>query len=226
MNNDVKVIGGLIGATVLVIAAILIFGSHTKQLNTNPIKVSDAQLIQPYSPRRGPDTAPVRIVEFADLQCPACARLAPMIDQAVTDYGDKIQIVYRYFPLTQIHQNAELAAQAGAAANEQGKFWQFADTMFNHQANWGTASSSQARTLMEGYAASLGLNTARFSQDIDNQQLVDHIRQDVGDGNALQIDATPTIYINGQQTNVPLAYSDLKSDIDQTLASASPSPSH
>lgn len=215
MNNDTKIIGGMIAATVLVIGAILLFGSHTKPVNTTPLKVSEAQLIQSYSPRQGPDSAKVRIVEFADLQCPACARLAPMVEQAVSDYGDKIQVVYRYFPLTQIHQNAELAAQAGEAANAQGKFWEFAHLMFSNQSNW--AESTNAQPIMEGYAASLGLDSARFKNDITNQSLIDHIRRDVGDANALGIDSTPTVYINGQQIEVPSTYADFKADIDAQL---------
>ncbi len=222
MNSDTKIIGGMLAATVIVITAILVFGSQSKSVNTEPIKVDEAKLIQDYSPRRGPDTAPVRIVEFSDFQCPACARVAPMLDQANIDYGDQIQLIYRYFPLTQTHQNAQLTSQAGAAAQAQGKFWEFAHLLFQNQNEWST--SNDIKTVLQGYATTLGLDTTQFKKDMTDQKLIDHIRRDVGDANALSINSTPTIYINGKKIQSPSTYADLKQIIDENLRSAETVP--
>lgn len=222
MTNDMKVIGGILVATVLLIVAIVVGGGTDTKIDTNPIDVDDPRLVRDYSPRLGPDGAALQIVEFADLQCPACARTQPLLEQAVAEYGSKIQVVFRHFPLSS-HQNAQEAAQAAEAAGAQGKFWEMASKLYFNQSNW--QDSRQPLPIFQGYAEELGLNTEQFANDYSRQELVDRIRTDTGDGNALGVAATPTIYFNGEEISVPLSYPELKAAIDARLnQTAQPSP--
>lgn len=218
MSNDTKTILAVVVVTILLLVGFVAIGGNNKGLVFSPITTSNPELVRDYSPRLGPDTAAVRIVEFADLQCPACARTAPFLKQANAEYGDRIQIVYRHFPLPS-HSFAMPAARAAEAANAQGKFWEMAELMFADQSRWSTSLNPDS--IFVEYATSLGLDLAKFQADRDNQDLIDHIRRDAGDGEALQVNATPTLYLNGQPLETVISYEDLKATIDAALVAPS-----
>lgn len=88
------------------------------------------------SPVRGNAKAQVVIVEFSDFQCPFCKQANPIVQQVMKEYGDKVKLIYKHLPLTSIHPNAQIGAEAAECANEQKKFWQFHDVLFNNQAEW------------------------------------------------------------------------------------------
>lgn len=88
------------------------------------------------APTKGSANAQVTIVEFSDFQCPFCKRVVPTLQQISQTYKDKVKLVYKHLPLTAIHPNAQKAAEAAECANEQGKFWQYHDTLFENQAAW------------------------------------------------------------------------------------------
>src|SRR5262249_40332620 len=102
----------------------------------------------------GPDGALVTIVEFSDFECPYCAKEAPVLAQMRAKYGDQIRIIYRHFPVL-FHPDSVIAAEAGAAAADQGKFWAFHDQVFAH---FGELS----RADLESYAKAAGLDLPRF----------------------------------------------------------------
>lgn len=85
---------------------------------------------------RGKMGAPVTIVEYSDFQCPYCSRVHPTVKQIMKEYGDKVVLVYKHFPLISIHPRAQIAAEAAECAKDQGKFWEFHDQLFDHQADW------------------------------------------------------------------------------------------
>lgn len=85
---------------------------------------------------KGKVGAPVTIVEFSDFQCPYCERVYPTINQVVKDYGDKVVLAYKYFPLVSIHPRAQKSAEAAVCASDQGKFWEFHNALFEHQSDW------------------------------------------------------------------------------------------
>lgn len=85
---------------------------------------------------RGKAGAPITIVEYSDFQCPYCSKAHPTIKQVLSDYGDKIQLVYKHFPLVSIHPRAQISAEAAECAKDQGKFWEFHDQLFEHQSDW------------------------------------------------------------------------------------------
>ncbi len=194
--DDTKVIGGIGLLTVAVVAAIVIFGSKTNVPDIVPATVEEGQLVRDDSQASGPADATVTLVEFGDLQCPACGAEHPILKSILQDYEGKIRFVFRHFPLS-IHANAQLASRAAEAAGAQGKFWEFHDLLYERQDDWSYQLKPQGK--FESYAAELGLNLDQFKQDEVNAALADKIAQDMGDGDALGVNATPTLYVNGEK---------------------------
>jgi protein-disulfide isomerase len=142
-------------------------------------------------PSRGPANAPVTIVEFSDFQCPFCARVNPTLQQVKDTYGDTIRVVFRDFPLLQIHPQAAKAAEAATCANEQGKFWEMHDRLFANQQKLQVADLKQ-------HAADLGLNAEAFNQCLDSGKHEAEWRKDLEDGAKYGLSGTPAFFINGR----------------------------
>ena len=85
---------------------------------------------------KGKAGSKVTIVEFSDFQCPYCSRAYPVVNQVMKEYGDKVQLVFKQFPLVSIHPHAQKAAEAAACAADQGKFWEMHNALFEHQSEW------------------------------------------------------------------------------------------
>jgi protein-disulfide isomerase len=160
-------------------------------------------------PAHGPATAPVTIVEFSDFQCPYCGRLIPTLEQVKAKYGDKIRIVFRQFPLP-MHPNAQKAAEASLCANEQGKFWEMHDVMFKNQQELAVDS-------LKSKAAALGLKAEEFNSCLDSGKYVAQIQSDVKDGNAVGVNGTPAMFINGRFLNGAVPIEQISSIIDDEL---------
>jgi protein-disulfide isomerase len=143
------------------------------------------------SPSKGAPSAPVVIVEFADFECPACADKRPLLDKLVEEHAGKLRLVFKNYPLS-MHQNAEKAARAGVAAHRQGKFWQLHALMFDNQADLSPGA-------VEKLAQKAGLDLARFRQDRDSEATADAVQRDRKQGEALNIDSTPSLFINGRK---------------------------
>jgi protein-disulfide isomerase len=143
------------------------------------------------SPVRGPQDAPVTIVEFSDYQCPFCARSEPLIRDVLKEYPDKVRFVYKQFPLVSIHANAMGAAQAAVAAGMQGKFWEMHDLLFANQ------RALQADKLKD-YAQQLGLDVAKFEADMSSNEAKAIIRDDMALSQKIGVRGTPTIFVNGK----------------------------
>jgi protein-disulfide isomerase len=141
-------------------------------------------------PSLGPATAPVTIVEFGDFQCPFCKRAQPTIKEVLSKYPGKVRLVYMDFPLP-MHNHALDAAKAARCANEQGKFWQYHDKLFQDQAKESPADLKAA-------AKQLGLNTTQFDSCFDKAKYQKEIEQDVAEGKKLGVDGTPSFYIDGR----------------------------
>ncbi len=204
----------LLAITVLVvggmIALFMIFNKSAPI--TNGQDGGSGQIVRSTSHRLG-DGA-VTVVEFGDYECPACGAAYPILKQIIANYKTKISFVFRNFPLTSIHPNATIGAEAAEAAGLQNKFWEMHDMLYEHQNDWG--SSPEAESLFESYARVLGLDVNKFKTDESSSQISNIIAADVADGNALGINATPTIYINGQAQS-SYDYNTLKAAIDKAL---------
>lgn len=143
------------------------------------------------SPSKGAPNAPVLIVEFADFECPACADKRPLLDKLLEEHAGKVRLVFKNFPLS-MHQNAEKAARAGIAAHRQGKFWQLHALMFENQTDLSPGS-------IEKLAQKAALDMTRFRQDRDSEATADAVMRDRKQGETLQIDSTPSLFINGRK---------------------------
>ena len=142
------------------------------------------------SPVKGPESAAVTIVEFADFECPHCAEVAPMLDKVVEGNKNNIRIVFKFYPLP-AHLHADIAARAAVAAMNQGKFWEMHHALFKNQRHL-------EQTDLDSYAKELGVEVSRFHADIQAAATADRIAKDKKLGEDLQIGGTPTIFINGR----------------------------
>jgi len=165
--------------------------------------------------------AKVVIVEYSDFQCPTCALYSSIIKQLTTDYGNQIAIVYRYFPLKQIHRQAELTARAAEAAGRQGKFWEMNELLFNKQDEW--AGKNNAKTLIQGYAQSLGINISKFNQDLKDKTVKQRVEADYLSALKNRLNSTPSFYVNGERIMNPQGIEAFKLVLDQKLVEATAS---
>jgi len=144
-------------------------------------------------------TGSVTLVEFSDFQCPACLAVQAPLQTMLAKYAGKVQFVYRYFPLVSIHHNAQMSAQAAEAASRQGKFWEMHDKLFATQSDW--EGIVDPRATFTQYAKDLGLDTDKFSSDLESQSVKDVIATDVAAATKYNLSGTPTFFVNGVNTD-------------------------
>lgn len=150
---------------------------------------------------KGAQSGTLTLVAFEDFQCPACGVYDPLVRQVLEDNKNILKFVFKHFPLTQIHQNALLAAKASEAAGLQGKFWEMHDMLYDKQADW--SKGMNARDVIMSYASILKLNTVKFSEDLNSKALEDKVLADFKEGVALGVQGTPTFFLNGKQIENP-----------------------
>lgn len=161
---------------------------------------------------RGNKDATVVITEYSDFQCPACAFYYNYIKRAHEDFGGKIAVVYRHFPLRNIHANADTASLSAEAAGEQNKFWEMHDVIFENQKNW--ENDKNAKDVFIGYATDLGLNAEQFKKDLDSKELKQKIETDYQSGVTAGVNHTPTIFLNGVEIQNFRDYEEFKQIIN------------
>jgi len=182
--------------------------ASTVQINLTAPESPSFTIATDDQPVKGNAKAVVTIVEFTDFECPSCARQHPILDRIANEFGDRVRLVVRDFPLSQ-HANARKAAEAAEAAREQGKYWEYAAVLFRNQSALGVDKLRQ-------YASELGLDRARFDASLDSGKFAEKVQRDVMDGHKLGINGTPTIYINGKRVS-DNSYESVKSAIEATL---------
>jgi protein-disulfide isomerase len=143
------------------------------------------------SPSKGNPNAPVLLVEFADFQCPACRAARPIVEETMKKHEGQTRLVFKHFPLA-IHPYAEKAARGARAAQAQGKFWEMYAALFDNQ-------ERLSPPVVDELAKGLGLDMAKFSKDMDSESMADAVARDRKQGERLDIQSTPTLYINGRQ---------------------------
>jgi protein-disulfide isomerase len=216
MKNLPLLIGTIVGTLVLIFGIAIFFSGSTSP--AGQAVVDPAQAIGDARNTKGPEDAPVTIVEFSDLECPACRVAQPLVDQIVAEYPEQVRLVFRHFPLDSIHLNARLAAQSAEVAAQYGQFWEYQDLLFNSQSEWEEITSrDELKELFSQYAEQLEIDKTEFASKIDSQQVVDAVQADVASALQLGVNATPTFYVNGVQTSAP----ELRATVESVLQSTS-----
>lgn len=222
MLKDKGLIIGILATVILIAGGVFLMsrgGSSSpqsaKQISSDILVPKDAYVtagieVNSYLPASS--SAKATLVEFGDYQCPACIEYHPLIKQLLTDFSGKMNFVFRNYPLSQ-HANAPITAYAVEAAGLQNKYWQMHDKVYESSGEWVT--SADAKSILIGYAGEMGLDVEKFKSDIDSSVVKDRVQRDVGDGNLVNLNATPTFYLNGVKIeNLKGSYQDLKNLIN------------
>ncbi|MCE9573334.1 MAG: DsbA family protein [Deltaproteobacteria bacterium] len=159
----------------------------------------------------GPDDALVTIVEWSDFECPYCARNAPTIEAIRKDFAGQVRVIYRHLPLF-FHAHADLAAEAGAEAAHQGKFWAFHDALF--------ALGKVGRADLEAAGATAGLDLAQLRAALDDRRWREAVAADSAAGSIAGVTGTPTMFVNGQPVVGAVSYARLKPVVEAALTAA------
>lgn len=205
----------------IVLAAAVIGGvawyalfAANKEQNAAPPAPGSEQLVRENSYRlTTPEVEKAQLVEFLDFECPACGSIHPVVEELKAEFGDRITFVNRHFPLS-AHANSGQAALAAEAANQQGKYREMANRLFDTQPQWAGQQQSQA-PLFRTYAEELGLDLAQFDAAVADQATEERVLADIADGEALGVQGTPTFFLNGEKLTLTT-----KADFRQQLADA------
>ncbi|MBP7992803.1 MAG: thioredoxin domain-containing protein [Candidatus Magasanikbacteria bacterium] len=157
----------------------------------------------------GSKDAPHTLVEYTDFQCPACASYHPLLKRLGEEHGKDVRIVYRHFPLDQIHPNARAAARASEAAGLQGKYFEMQAALFNTQGTWGTDKTPHI--FFEDLAFSVGLDVTKFKADLNSTAVSDKVNSQVAGGVNSGVNSTPSLFFDGTLISNPGSYEELVS---------------
>jgi NhaA family Na+:H+ antiporter len=158
----------------------------------------------------GPADAPVTLVEYGDYQCPHCRQVAPIVEELRERFGPRVRYVYRHFPLTPIHREAQRAAEAAEAAGAQGRFWEMHELLFERQ------DALDEAHLVE-YAAELDLDVERFRRDLAEGIYAERVRNDFRSARRSGAEGTPTLFLNGVRYDGPWDIDSLRAEIEKPL---------
>ena len=172
-----------------------------KQLPTNqptiPLKISLGN-----NPVIGNPNAPITIIEFSDFQCPFCAKfhiqtLPKIMDEYIKE--GKVKLVFRDFPIQSIHSNALLASVAAECANEQGKFKEMHDKLFENQNEWSSKDTDNLIILFNQYSLEMGIEKEKFDSCLKNEKYIKEIQKDLDDGRTYGVSGTPGFFIGNDE---------------------------
>ena len=159
-----------------------------KELQTKTIDQDLSKIIKEHNPTKGNPDAEVTIVAFMDFQCPFCQKEYPILKQVMEKYGPAINVVFKHFPIEQLHPQATTASLAATCAQEQGKFWPYYNKIYTEQ--------KFNRKSYVKFAQDLSLNKTKFESCYDSQKYFDRVRADIKDGVKVGVRGTPTFIIN------------------------------
>jgi len=153
-------------------------------------------------PVKGDPNAPLTIIEFSDFQCPFCARFysqtLPLLEENYIDTG-KVKLVFKDLPLDRLHPNARATHIAAECANEQGKFWEYHDVLFEKQSQWQSLSTSNLDTTLTNFAAGLGIQITDFQVCMESQEIADEVNDDTLEAASHGTTGTPTFFIGNEK---------------------------
>ncbi len=162
------------------------------------------------SPVMGPANAPITLVEFSDFQCPYCSKAVAQINATLKAYPNDVRLIFKQYPLVELHPAAAISAAASLAAHQQGKFWPMHDVMFANR-------PKLSRQWILAWAQEIGLDMKRFTADLDSDAIKKAVLRDQADGDKAGVEGTPTVFLNGQRYNGDLAPDAIKPVIELEL---------
>jgi protein-disulfide isomerase len=169
--------------------------------------------ITPEDHTQGPENAEVTLVEYGDYECPHCGRAYPIVKQVQKHFRKRVRLVFRNFPLAEMHPHAEAAAEVAEFAGAQGKFWEMHDLLFENQTRLGDA-------LFAELARKLKLSTSAMEQALEQNTFEARVRADFSGGVRSGVNGTPTFFINGHRHDDSFDFETLVSAIDDAMAKA------
>lgn len=186
-SKNKSVIG--IAVVLVVVAGVLSVKYFKDVINLSGRKASEAKL-------KGPQNAPIQVIEFLDFQCPACANGVKILKKQMETHPQLIHLQLKYFPLTNVHQHSLLAARYAECSARQDKFWGFSDEVFARQEQW--KNLFDAHGAFEQIAKDIGLNPTLLESCLRDEKLEEPINKNKEEGRALGVQSTPTYFINNQ----------------------------
>lgn len=201
MSGETKLFIGIGIVSVLIVVIGVILFSRPEPTFTRQ------ELIPADAPTKGATSSANFLVEFSDFQCPACKAFEPEVEKVAEKYKDKMQYVYRYFPLKQ-HQYAQQAAEAAEAARQQGKFWEMYRYLFENQ-------DQISPEMIANSGKAVGLDEKIFADALSKATYRERVQKDLADGLRLGINATPTFFMNGKKLELSNP-----SDLDRIVSQA------
>jgi protein-disulfide isomerase len=185
-----------------------------------PIVVDPATAGTEHGYLLGKADAPVKILEYADFECPACSHFAtitePDVRKRLIETGIA-SLTFLDFPLSQ-HRNSQAASNAAACADEQGKFWQMHDELFNGQPDWNTQATDNPKPVFQKYATAMGLDMARWEACYDARRYQKRIEANYASGERMKVGQTPTFVVGGKLVVGSPSYDALKKTVDSVAA--------
>jgi len=160
-------------------------------------------------PAAGPEDAPVTIVEFSDFECPYCSRVVPTLKRVQEEYGDRVRLVFKQYPLPS-HPQAQKAGEASLCANDQGKFWELHDAMFADQQNL-------APEALVAKAEGLGLDVAAFRECLQSGRYAEAVEEDLREGARAGVSGTPAMFVNGRLVSGAVPYEEIARVVEEEL---------
>lgn len=210
MKKETKILG-----VILIITAALLFGGVfllAKQQPSQSVKgVTASQIDYSKGQKIGSDSAKVKLVEFSDFQCTACAAVEPYLKKIRSDYPNDIQIIYRHFL---IHKFSNTAANLAESAGQQGKFWEMTDRLFETQNQW--VALSDPTPFLLNLAKELNLDENKSKKAIEENEFKSRIDADMAEGKSLGVTYTPTFFLNGVKLNLQ-KFEDLGTLVEEEL---------
>ncbi len=195
---------GLVLIVVLAVVSLFVFAPEVKYKFEN-------NAVHPLDNVKGNKDAKVILIEYSDFECPACRTYYPILRQLFTEFGDRATFVYRHFPLTSIHPNAEFAARAAEAAGKQDKFWEMHDLLFQKQAEW--SNIADIVPVFKNYAALVGIDADKFESDFNSREVKDFVSSQKAHANSSGFPGTPTFVLNGEVIDNPSSLEQFRSII-------------
>jgi len=174
---------------------------------------------------KGNEAAAVKLTEYSDFQCPACAQFYPVIQDIMADYGDQIAFEYKHFPLISIHPFAVPAARAAEAAGQQGKFWEMHDKLFEEQQTW--SNSGNPISFFNTYAEEIGLDVELFKRHYKASLIEESVNDDFRQARDLGLTGTPSFFLNDERmdfTSFPEFREQIEAAIGVDTATATGTP--